>query len=144
MAFHLHTEIEIDAQADRVWAILSDLAAYPSWNPFVIRAEGTLALDARLAVSLRPPSGRAMQFKPHVSRLEPGRCFAWRGSLPIPGLFTGEHQFEVVPLGTGKVRLVHSERFSGLLVPLLKKSLDGDTRRGFEAMNAAVKTRAEG
>ena len=30
----LQTEIEIDADADRVWTILVDFAAYPEWNPF--------------------------------------------------------------------------------------------------------------
>ena len=29
------------------------------------------------------------------------------------------------------------ERFTGLFVPLFKKSLDRDTRRGFEEMNLA-------
>lgn len=35
--------------------------------------------------------------------------------------------------------LVHGERFSGLLVPLLRGQLDAGTRSGFEAMNDALK-----
>jgi uncharacterized protein YndB with AHSA1/START domain len=31
----LHTEIEIDASAERVWDILTDFASYPQWNPFI-------------------------------------------------------------------------------------------------------------
>jgi uncharacterized protein YndB with AHSA1/START domain len=31
----LHSEIEIDASAERVWAILTDFASYPRWNPFI-------------------------------------------------------------------------------------------------------------
>ena len=38
---------------------------------------------------------------------------------------------------------VQREEFRGLLVPLFSRSLDTDTRRGFEAMNQALKERAE-
>jgi hypothetical protein len=41
------------------------------------------------------------------------------------------------------VRFVQRERFSGLLVPLLAKSLDKGTRAAFEAMNRAIKQQAE-
>jgi hypothetical protein len=143
MAFALRTEIEIAAPADRIWSILTDFAAYPSWNPFVVSISGALQLQERLVVKMRPPGGSAMTFKPHVSKLSPGSAFAWRGSLPIPGLFGGEHSFELSALGPDKVRLVHSEQFSGVLVPLLQKSLNGATRKGFEAMNEALKARAE-
>ncbi len=39
--------------------------------------------------------------------------------------------------------MVQAERFSGLLVPLVKKMLDPTTRAAFEAMNRAAKERAE-
>jgi hypothetical protein len=38
---------------------------------------------------------------------------------------------------------VHAEQFSGVLVRLLRKSLDTQTHAGFEALNTALKTRAE-
>ena len=37
---HLYTEIQIDASADQVWAILSDFASYPQWNPFITSMVG--------------------------------------------------------------------------------------------------------
>jgi hypothetical protein len=42
------------------------------------------------------------------------------------------------------VRFVHREEFTGILVPLLWRSLDRDTRRGFEEMNRRLKELAEG
>lgn len=42
------------------------------------------------------------------------------------------------------MKVVHGERFSGVLVPFAKSSLDGRTKAGFVAMNEALKTRAEG
>ena len=38
-------------------------------------------------------------------------------------------------------QLVHSEAFSGVLVPLLRSSLDGPTLAGFQAMNEALAQR---
>jgi hypothetical protein len=143
MSHDLHTEIEIDAPAQAVWDVLADFAAYPAWNPFVKRIEGTLAKDARLRVQLQPPGGSAMSFRPRVIELEPGKRFAWLGRLGIRGLFDGAHRFEVIALKPDRTRLVQAEHFSGILVPLLRKQLDGKTRQGFEAMNEAVKRRAE-
>ena len=141
--FALHTEVDVAAPASRVWDVLTDFAAFPDWNPFIQRINGVLTPRARLSVRIQPPGGRAMTFRPTVLRVEPERHFAWRGRTIVPGLFDGEHSFTLEPRGDG-VRLVHGETFSGLLVPLLRRSLDTTTRDGFRAMNAALKTRAEG
>jgi len=143
MNYELATEIEIDAAPERVWSILTDFPRYPEWNPFVVKVDGDLRPDGDLAVEIKASKSRSMKIKPRIVQLEPGRTFAWFGKLLVPGLFDGEHRFEVVPVAPGKVRLVQAERFSGLLVPLLKRMLNTSTRRGFEAMNRAVKARAE-
>jgi hypothetical protein len=141
--YELSTEIEIDAGPGRVWEVLTDGTAYPSWNPFVRRLEGRLGPGESLVVVLRPPGGRAFLLKPRVIVWEEGQTLAWRGRLGIPGIFDGEHHFEVRSRGAGRSRFLHWERFSGLLVPLLKRMLDGSTRAGFVAMNQALKARAE-
>ena len=63
-------------------------------------------------------------------------------SLGLPGLFDGRHRFDLEPTGSGS-RLVHREFFHGILVRVLRKSLDSQTRPGFELMNEALKARAE-
>lgn len=37
----LYTEITIKATPEKVWAVLTDFSAYPSWNPFVKSIKGT-------------------------------------------------------------------------------------------------------
>ena len=142
MAYEIHTEIQIDAPPATVWEIVTDLASYSDWNPFITSSEGTLAVGERLVNRLEPPGGRPLTFKPTVTDVDPGHAFEWLGRLALPGLFDGRHRFEVVP-DDDRTRLLHTERFSGILVPLLRKSLDTHTRAGFEAMNTAVKARAE-
>ena len=139
----LHTEIEIAAPAERVWQVLTDFARFPEWNPLVPRASGELRVGARLEVRLQLAGMRGATLRPIVVEATPNRELRWRGQLVIPGLFTGEHSFLLEPLAE-RTRFVHSERFTGVLVPLFSGMLDGPTRRGFEAMNEALKKRVEG
>lgn len=142
MAHELRTEIEIDAPPERVWSILTDLTAYPDWNPFITSSAGIVAVGRRLTHRLEPPGARAITIKPIVTEVSDGRVLEWLGRLVVPLLFDGRHRFELVPEGDG-TRLLHTEHFSGLLVPFLTRSLDTSTIAGFEAMNAALKARAE-
>ena len=137
-----HT-LEIDASPEVVWRQLADTGAYPDWNPFVRRLEGELEEGARLEVEIEPPGGRAMTFKPTVVAATPARELRWLGHLVVRGLFDGEHRFAIEPLdGGARSRFTQSERFSGLLVRPFGGTLE-KTLRGFEAMNAALKARAE-
>jgi len=137
------TEIEIDASAQRVWAVLIDFADHPNWNPFVREISGLPHVGEKLKVAIQPPGGKGMTFNPTVLVVTPEQELRWLGRFIIPGLFDGEHYFRVVPLGPGKVRFIHGERFSGLLVMLAKSSLVSGVKAGFEAMNTALKAKAE-
>jgi hypothetical protein len=85
----------------------------------------------------------AEALRPSVLEVVPGRTLRWLGHLLLPGVFDGEHHFEIEPLGGNRCTLVQQERFSGLLVPLLAKSLDEHSVAGIRAMNVALKERAE-
>ena len=143
MSTPLRAEIEIAAPPERVWAVLTDFAAYPGWNPFVRRLSGAAAVGARLTARIEPPGGLGMTLRPTVLAAAPGRELRWLGHLGLPGLFDGEHGFRIEPLGPGRVRFVQEERFAGLLAPLLLRFVERGTRQGFEAMNRALKARAE-
>ena len=139
----LRSEIEIGAPPERVWRVLTDFAAYPEWNPFIRRVSGRPEVDERLVVRMRPSGTRGMTFRPTVMKVEPSRELRWLGHLLVPGIFDGEHIFEIEELERDRVRFVQREVFKGLLVPLLARSLDRDTQRGFEEMNRALRERIE-
>jgi hypothetical protein len=143
MEHDLHTEIDIEAPPEHVWAILTDLDAWPEWNPFITSSEGTVAVGEKLANRMEPPGGKAITFKPTVTVVEPATTFEWLGRLVLPGVFDGRHRFELEATESGGTHLVHSEQLNGVLVRFMRKSLDNQTLAGFEAMNAALKTRAE-
>ena len=84
-----------------------------------------------------------MRMRPTVLAAKRPQELRWLGHLGVPGLFDGEHRFRIEPLGTDRVRFVQEERFSGLLAPLVLRFVERGTRQGFEAMNQALKARAE-
>lgn len=139
----LRTDIEINASPGGVWQVLTDLDHYADWNPFVTKAHGIVGIGERLTVYIEPPGGKAMTFRPSVTMARENEEFRWLGKFLVRGLFDGEHIFEIYGLEDERVKFVQREVFSGLLVPLLWKSLETSTRAGFEAMNAALKERAE-
>jgi len=139
----LNTEIEIAASAQTVWEILTGLSHYEDWNPHIPEADGEVREGSKLTIRVEESDGSSMTFRPTVTRVVPHSEFRWLGRLLIPRLFDGEHIFEITALGADRVRLVHRENFRGLLVLPFWNKLNTETRHGFEAMNAALKVRAE-
>ncbi|MBH1934398.1 SRPBCC domain-containing protein [Streptomyces sp. AV19] len=137
------TWIDIGAPPARVWEVLTDLEHYRDWNPFIREASGEVAVGARLRLRMHPEHRRPMTFRPRVRAVVPQRELRRLGRLLAPGLFDGEHRFVLTDLEGGGTRLVQSERFTGLLVPLLKRRI-ADTAGDFEAFNRALRKRAEG
>ena len=140
MPAEAHAETIVDAPAERVWQCFLAFDAYPAWNPFLLRVEGEPELGARLRVRFRPPGAPALNVSPRVVAFEPGRELAWRGGLPVPGIFDAEHSMRVEPLGAKRAHFVQRERYSGLLAPLLAGAVAARVTRGF---SAALKARVE-
>ncbi|SFU03321.1 Acetyl esterase/lipase [Geodermatophilus amargosae] len=142
MSKRLSAHVDIGATPERVWEVLTDLAAYPEWNPFIVRAEGAVGPGRRLTLTMQPVGGRAMTLRPRLMEVAADRVLRWRGRLGLPGLMDAEHTFGLQPQ-SGGTRLVQSETFRGILVPFVAASLDRSTLPAFVAMNEALKRRAE-
>lgn len=134
----IKTQIEIAASPAKVWAILTDFKQYADWNPFIKSITGNPEPGQSISVELG-----GMKFTPTVLAYDKNQEFRWLGKLWMKGLFDGEHCFRLNENSEGGTTLEHSEKFAGLLVPLLKRKLLAETRPGFEAMNAALKAMAE-
>lgn len=143
MAKEIKTQVIIKAEPARVWDILTDFAAYPGWNPFITSLEGNVSVGNTIRVKLCQPGGMAMTMKPKVLVVAKNKAFRWIGRLGFPGLFDGEHSFEILDHGNGSLTFIQRETFRGILVPLFSKMLDHKTIKGFEQMNEALRIRAE-
>jgi len=137
----IRTETEIDAPPAAVWAVLTGFADYPAWNPFITEASGTLEVGEILTLHMVPGVGRAQTFTPEVRAVRENAELVWLGALRWSWLFSAEHRFTLSEVGS-VTRVVHSEVFRGVLVPLLRRLID-QTERDFRTMNAALKDQVE-
>jgi hypothetical protein len=133
---------DIAAPVDTVWAELCAISSYPEWNPFITAFDGALAVGNRPTIRIAPPGGRAIAFRPTITRMDDRRHLEWLGRVVLPGIFDGRHSFRLQALPDGRTRLSQTEEFSGLLVALTGTVLER-TRAGFVAMNEALRVRAE-
>lgn len=111
-------ELTIAATAERIWSLLTDANGFPRWNSTVTGVEGRISEGEKLRVHV-PGTGRT--FSPLVSGVVPNRCMTWTGGV-FP-LFKGVRTFELRPDGDGSTAFTMAERFSGLMLPLVGRSL---------------------
>jgi len=134
----IRTEIIINSTVDNVWTILTDFDSYPNWNPFIKYFKGTPKEGNKIEVKMVPPNSKGMIFKPTIIKFIPNKELRWLGHTFVSGLFDGEHIFELISNNDGTTTFIQREKFHGILVPLLKNSLN-DTKAGFDAMNKKIK-----
>lgn len=137
----IDTAITIEATPEQVWDVLTDFGRHGDWNPFMRRIVGRPEVGQRLEVQISPPGGKPSAFRPTVTAVEPGRRLEWIGRLGVRGLFDGKHSFELSSADGVTTRFEHSERFSGLLVPIVWRSMVDPTTAGFEQFNEAIARR---
>lgn len=143
MSKEIKTEIVINSSPEKVWEILTNFESYPTWNPFIKSVKGEVKVGNIITVRIEPPNAKGMTFKPKILAYDTNMELRWLGHLLFKGLFDGEHKFELIDNGNGTTTFKHSEIFKGILVPLFKKQLDNNTRKGFEEMNKKLKALAE-
>lgn len=143
MKKEIKSEIHIQATPERIWNILTAFEKYPEWNPFIKSIQGSAKVGGKIIARIEPPEAKGMTFKPTVLVFDKNKEFKWIGRLLFPGLFDGEHRFELIDNGDGTTTFIQAERFKGILVRMLSKMLDGSTLNGFNAMNEKLKELAE-
>ena len=134
------TRIVIHAAPQKVWRLLTDAPGYPAWNTTVTRVDGRIALGEKVTVHVKISPGRAFPVK--VVAFDAPRRMVWSGGMPL-GLFKGERTYELQDNGSAGVAFVMREDYSGLLAPLITKSIP-DLQPAFDEFAACLRARAEG
>jgi hypothetical protein len=127
------TTIHIAAPPARVWAVLTDTARYPAWNP------GMVLKGALIPGHVIEHDEGKMVFHPTIMAATPNQELAWLGHIGPPRLFDALHVFRLAPEGDG-TRFTQSEHIRGVLLWLYDAS---QLVPKFEAMNNRLKTAAE-
>lgn len=129
----------IQAPADRIWQILTTASDYPLWDPSAIKIEGTIAAGQKITAYTKLSPDRA--FPVTITHFEPPAKMVWQGGMPL-GLFKGERTFTLSPNQNGTIQFTVQEQFSGLLLPLMRRTIP-DMTQTFEQFAAGLKAWAE-
>jgi hypothetical protein len=111
-------EVRIRAKAEHIWSLLTDAKDFPRWNSTVSSIEGHIREGERLRLHV---PGTDRTFTPTISGVVPNERMTWTGGFaPV---FKGVRTFELKPRTDGSTDFAMQERFSGLMLPLVKGSL---------------------
>src|SRR5688500_12117203 len=88
--------ILIEAPKEKIWSILTDGAAYPTWNKHVDKIDGTIAANQKLKIFTKLVPGKGFPAK--VSEWQPADRMVWSFSAPL-GLFKGARSFTLEQKG---------------------------------------------
>jgi len=133
------TSIEISAPPDRVWAILTDTKRYAEWNPEIAALNGQL-VPGRVLENRQGYGDEQQVFWPTVLVVDPNRELRWAGRMWAPRLFDVEHYFLLSSVGERGTRFTQGENFRGVALWFFDVN---QLTPGFNAMNVALKSRAE-
>lgn len=136
----IRTSIVIDAPAFSVWNLLTDLASYSRWNPFITRIKGELKQGGRLDMEMKLE--KIIAIDPVIQDVQLERQISWLDKS-TGSLFVAEHRLEIQTLAYDRVTFFQIASFTGPIVSLVEKELETGFRKGLEEMNAALKKVAE-
>lgn len=130
-------QTNIRAKAESIWKLLTDAQDFPRWNSTVTNIEGRIREGEKLKVRVR---GSDRTFNPTVSGIVPCERMIWTGGFAP--LFKGIRTFELKARNDSSTDFAMEERFSGLMLPLLRRTLP-DFGPVFARYATNLKTEAE-
>jgi hypothetical protein len=140
MAARLELVSEIAASPEEVWAVLTDLDGWASWNPTLLEPRGELVVGSVVRMKLK--LGRlAMPMKQKIVEVTPPSVLRWQSRFGPTWLFLVTRTFRIEPAGEGRSRLEQSEVGSGLLARLIFVFTGPPTVRGYTAQAEALEAR---
>lgn len=142
MAFVIDQTIEINASAETVWQVLTDLPRYGEWNPFCLECRSTLKPGETIVMTVQLTS-KPQQVVEFINEHVPGRRFAYNMKPVALGALASLRSHDVEALGPARARYRSYFKLSGWMMPLVKALFGQKLVHGFGAMTKAVGQRAE-
>ena len=137
------TTFDVNASADAVWRVLTNLDQYGEWNPQIPRASGAIQEKGQIALRLALPGRPAMDLVATIEEVRRGELLTWRGHVLAPWFFEGYRKFEIHEAGDHRVSVTHVEDIHGLFAPLFAVFMGRPIETSQQAFNDALRTRAE-
>jgi uncharacterized protein YndB with AHSA1/START domain len=135
--------IEVAAPAALVWSVITDLARYPEWNPFVVECRSDLRVGSPIDMRVVLVPGTRAKQREHILEHVPGARLCYGLERAFFGGISSRRCHVV--RAASEDRTYYESRFSlgGPLAPLVRALLGRRLEHGFEAMTEALGRRAE-
>ena len=134
--------IGVQAPAEVIWEVISDLKSWEIWNKLYPKAAGEIHIGSVLDVTLAIPGQAPQQIKPTVLEWVPNEQLHWRLTM-LGGLVKTTRYFEIEALAEASCIVSNGELIAGVMGPSLGKRMGRTVYRAFLEMNEALKARAE-
>lgn len=140
----IKTEIEISAPPSMVWSILADINAWKEWSPIIKESSGTASVGSELSITMigKEEGKEGPTYNPVITVLNEPGYLEWRAHLMSEFIFTNYKVLELEETNSG-TRLIHKEKFKGLLAPIFCGQMEKGVPPMLNAMNQALKELAE-
>jgi uncharacterized membrane protein len=120
------TTITINAPAQRVWQVLTDVERWPESTASMTRVQRLDNGPFRIGSSAKIEQPKLPTMTWTVTDLQPGRAFTWGAGSPGVKTLADHH---VEPISDSATRVTLSVHEHGLLAPLVQLFYGGLTRR---------------
>ena len=134
----IETAIIINVSVAKVWEILTKFETYQNWNPFIKSVKGNIKKGETIEVKIQLEGMKLQTFTPEILVFNINKEFRWLGELGIKGIFDGEHFFILERIDNERTKLIHGERFTGILSGLIYNMIGKKKKNGFNALNQAI------
>jgi hypothetical protein len=143
MSLRIEYRLGVKATADAVWALLEDVAGWPSWNPMYPAAKGRLGFGELLTLTEALPGGARRDLAPRISTWTPREQIVWTEKRGF--LARSIRYFEIDQLSPeGGCIFANGEIFEGVMGEQLAKRHARELRAQFTAIGDALKAKVEG
>ncbi|HYC00086.1 MAG TPA: SRPBCC domain-containing protein [Candidatus Limnocylindrales bacterium] len=135
--------IDIDAPAERVWAVLTDFEHYGEWNRFTPNVECSGRIGDEVVLQVCFPGRKPMRQIETLNVFEPPHRLAWGMHMLAPTLLVANRYQTVEALGAARTRYTSIDYLSGLLAPLVRALYAAHMEAGFRLAAEGLKHRSE-
>ena len=134
--------IGVQAPAEVIWEVISDLTAWEHWNPLYTKAAGEIRIGSVLQLTLAVPGQSPQEIRPTVLEWVPNEQLHWKLGM-LGGLVRTLRFFEIESLAAASCIVSNGELFAGLMGPSVAKRIGRSVYRAFAQMDEDLKARAE-
>lgn len=133
--FSRSTEVEIDikADADIVWSLLTNASDFPRWNSTIISIDGDIEEGEKIKLKAKLDPSRTFKIK--IKSMDPKTEMVWGDAM-------GTRTFTLTPGKDGTLHFKMYEKIGGLMFPLFANKIP-DFDETFETYASDLKKEAE-